>query len=53
MSVTVKKIGCANLKAIIEEDKLLFNDFQIFQELTTFVQKKQAGKQTRDTMMTS
>ncbi|AOV61812.1 terminase large subunit [Synechococcus phage S-WAM2] len=42
MSVTVKKIGCANLKAIIEEDKLVFNDFQIFQELTTFVQKKQA-----------
>ena len=42
MSVTVKKIGCSNLKAIIEEDKLLFNDFQIFQELTTFVQKKQA-----------
>ena len=42
MSVTVKKIGCANLKAIVEEDKLLFNDFQIFQELTTFVQKKQA-----------
>ena len=42
MSVTVKKIGCANLKAIVEEDKLLFNDFHIFQELTTFVQKKQA-----------
>ena len=42
MSVTVKKIGCANLKAIIEEDKLIFSDFQIFQELTTFVQKKQA-----------
>jgi len=42
MSVTVKKIGCSNLKAIIEEDKLIFNDFQIFQELTTFVQKKQA-----------
>ena len=42
MSITVKKQGCANLKAIIEEDKLLFNDFHIFQELTTFVQKKQA-----------
>ena len=42
MSVTVKKIGCANLKAIVEEDKLIFNDFDIFQELTTFVQKKQA-----------
>ena len=42
MSVTVKKIGCSNLKAIIEEDKLTFQDFDIFQELTTFVQKKQA-----------
>ena len=42
MSITVKKIGCSNLKAIIEEDKLIFNDFNIFQELTTFVQKKQA-----------
>jgi hypothetical protein len=42
MSVTVKKIGCSNLKAIIEEDKLVFQDFDIFQELTTFVQKKQA-----------
>ena len=42
MSVTVMKIGCSNLKAIIEEDKLIFNVFQIFQELTTFVQKKQA-----------
>ena len=42
MSITVKKQGCANLKAIIEDDKLTFNDFEIFQELTTFVQKKQA-----------
>ena len=42
MSITVKKIGCSNLKAIIEEDKLLFWDFDILQELTTFIQKKQA-----------
>ena len=42
MSITVKKIGCSNLKAIIEEDKLLFQDFDILQELTTFIQKKQA-----------
>ena len=42
MSITVKKQGCANLKAIIEDDKLTFKDFEIFQELTTFVQKKQA-----------
>ena len=42
MSVTVKKIGCANLKAIIEEDKLIFNDYDILSELTTFIQKKQS-----------
>ena len=42
MSITVKKIGCANLKAIIEEDKLTFTDFDILQELTTFIQRKQA-----------
>ena len=42
MSITVNKIGCANLKAIIEEDKLTFTDFDILQELTTFIQRKQA-----------
>jgi hypothetical protein len=42
MSVTVKKLGCSNLKAIIEEDKLMFQDFEILQELTTFIQKKMA-----------
>ncbi len=42
MSVTVKKIGCSNLKAIIEEDKLIFNDYEILSELTTFIQKKQS-----------
>ena len=42
MSITVKKQGCANLKAIIEEDKLTFTDFDILRELTTFIQRKQA-----------
>ena len=42
MSVTVKKLGCSNLKAIIEEDKLIFQDFEILGELTTFIQKKMA-----------
>jgi hypothetical protein len=42
MSTTVKKIGCSNLKAIIEEDKLIFNDYDILSELTTFIQKKQS-----------
>ncbi len=41
MSITVKKQGCANLKAIIEDDKLTFSDFDILRELTTFIQRKQ------------
>ena len=42
MSVTVKKQGCANLKQIVEDDKLIFNDYDIINELTTFIQKKQS-----------
>jgi hypothetical protein len=34
---TVKKIGCANLKTLIENDKLLINDFDTIAELNTFV----------------
>ena len=39
MSKTVKKEGCLNLKTLIEEDKLIFNDYDIISELTTFIQK--------------
>ena len=39
MSKVVKKVGCLNLKTIIEEDKLIFNDYEIISELTTFIQK--------------
>ena len=42
MSKTVKKIGCSNLKTLVEDDKLLFNDYEIISELTTFVQKNQS-----------
>jgi hypothetical protein len=42
MSITVKKVGCANLKSIVEDDKLIFNDYDIINELTTFIQKKQS-----------
>ena len=36
----VKKIGCSLLKGMIEEDKLLINDFDTIQELVSFVSKK-------------
>jgi hypothetical protein len=39
MSKTVKKIGCLNLKTMIEENKLFLNDYEIISELTTFIQK--------------
>ena len=39
MSKTVKKVGALNLKTIIEADKLIFNDYEILSELTTFIQK--------------
>ena len=39
MSKTVKKVGCLNLKTMIEESKLLLNDYEIISELTTFIQK--------------
>jgi hypothetical protein len=42
MTAAVKKTGCSNLKALIEEDKLYTNDYDIIAELTTFVQKKQS-----------
>ena len=39
MSKTVKKVGALNLKTMIEEDKLIFKDYNIISELTTFISK--------------
>jgi hypothetical protein len=39
MSKTVKKVGCSNLKTLIEDDKLIFSDYDIISELTTFIQR--------------
>jgi len=39
MSKTVKKVGSLNLKTMIEEDKLIFKDYNIISELTTFISK--------------
>ena len=40
MSKTVKKVGCSNLKTLIEDEKIIFNDYDIISELTTFIQKR-------------
>ncbi|MDW7641040.1 MAG: terminase family protein [Nitrosarchaeum sp.] len=42
MTKAVKKLGCSNLKALIEDDKLFTTDYNIISELTTFIQKNQS-----------
>ena len=42
MSSAVKKVGCSNMKALIEDDKLMISDYDIIAELTTFIQKGQS-----------
>jgi len=40
MTKATKRIGCSNLKDMIESDKLLVQDFETIQELSTFISKK-------------
>jgi len=40
MSKAVKAVGCSNLKTMIEADKVLFKDYDIISELTTFIHKR-------------
>lgn len=39
MTSAVKKLGCSNLRTLIEDDKLTINDYDMISELTTFIQK--------------
>ena len=41
-TMVVKKLGCSVLKSLIEEDKLIIEDLDIVDELTTFIAKKQS-----------
>ena len=38
----LKRVGCAGLKTIIENDRLVLNDFEIIKELTAFVVRGQS-----------
>ena len=42
MTSAVKKLGCSNLKTLVEDHKILTVDYDIISELTTFVQRKQS-----------
>ena len=39
-TVAVKRIGCLNLKSMIESDKLIIKDYETISELSTFINKK-------------
>ena len=39
MTAAVKKLGCSNLKTMMEDDKLMTTVYEIISELTTFAQK--------------
>jgi len=40
MSPQVKRIGCTNLRSLVEGDKLVLQDFNTYSELTTFIAQK-------------
>ncbi len=40
MAKAPKKLGCSNMKQMVESDKVIFKDFQIINELTTFIEKR-------------
>jgi len=56
MSSQVKRIGCSNLKTLIESGKLIIQDFDTISELTTFVSSHNTFKaeegSTDDIVMT-
>ena len=42
MTKQIKKIGCSNIKTLIESDKIIVNDFNIIEEMSTFIKKGQS-----------
>jgi hypothetical protein len=42
MTKSIKKVGCSNLKTLIEGDKIVVNDFNIIQEMSTFTKRGQS-----------
>lgn len=42
MTKQIKRIGCANIKTLVEGDKLVVNDWNIIQEMSTFIKRGQS-----------
>lgn len=51
---SIKRIGCLNIKSLVENDKIIINDYDTIQEMTRFVAKGQsyeAEEGTHDDLM--
>jgi len=44
MTKQIKKIGCSNIKTLIEGDKVIINDFNIIEEMSTFSRRGNSWK---------
>ena len=42
MTKQIKRIGCANIKTLVEGDKLIINAFKIIEEISTFAKRGQS-----------
>ena len=52
MTKSIKKLGCSNIKTLIESDKILINDFNIIEEMSTFSKRGSSWQQRTEQMMT-
>ena len=55
MTKQIKKIGCSNIKTLIEGDKVIINDFNIIEEMSTYARRGnswQAEEGCNDDLMT-
>jgi len=44
MTKQIKKIGCSNIKTLIEGDKVIINDFNIIEEMSTYSRRGNSWK---------
>ena len=42
MTKQIKRIGCANIKTLMESDKIIVNSFKIIEEMSTFAKRGQS-----------
>ena len=45
MTKQIKKIGCSNIKTLVESDKVI-NDFNIIEEMSTFIKRSNLDEES-------